>query len=145
MTATVGGRALAAVLALAVLSTALGARADEPISDRERDYALMITGWSVAAVGVVGFAVLGSLTLAEDAALTRECGTHCTPARASLLDTYAIGADISAATALAGAVIGAVFTVLWGADLTAELFVRPMLPMGQLGPGGLGLSLAGRF
>jgi hypothetical protein len=138
-------RVLALVLACAVAVGAVPARADEPISDRERDHALMITGWAVAAVGVVGFAVLGSLTLAEDAALTRECGTHCTPARASVLDTYAIGADVSAATALAGAVIGAVFTVLWGVDVSAELFVRPMLPMGQRGPGGLGLALAGRF
>ena len=57
---------------------------------------LAIVGFSVAGLGLVGFATFGSLTLVEDGALTAECATHCTAARASALDTYALVSDISA-------------------------------------------------
>lgn len=67
-----------------------------------------IAGFSVAAVGVVGFAVFGALTLTEDDALWQECGEMCPTSRTEALGLYAVATDISAAVALAGAVLGVV-------------------------------------
>lgn len=60
------------------------------------------------ALGLATFGVLGGLALAEDGALAAECGTSCSPARASTLDSLALGADISLGVGAALAVVGVV-------------------------------------
>lgn len=100
-----------------------------------------IVGFSIAAVGLVGFGVLGALTLSEDAALTNECGTHCTASRASMLDVYALGTDISAGVALAGAIVGVVGLVLApSAPAAASARVVP-----SFGPSHASLTITGVF
>ena len=103
---------------------------------------LAIVGFSFAGLGLIGFATFGGLTLSEDAALGAECGTHCTPARASTLDTYALIADISAAVSLVGAIVGVIgiFVAPSGSSSTATARVTP-----SVGPTSFGLSLAGSF
>lgn len=60
------------------------------------------------ALGLATFGVLGGLALAEDGALAAECGTSCSPARASTLESLALGADISLGVGAALAVVGVV-------------------------------------
>ncbi len=90
------------------------------------------------ALGLATFAVLGGLTLAEDQSLASECGTACSPARASTLESLALGADISLGIGAALAVVGVVllFTTNDGSGSSETAALR-------VGPGGL--SLEGTF
>lgn len=87
------------------------------------------------ALGLATFAVLGGLTLAEDQALASECGTACSPARASSLESLALGADISLGIGAALAVVGVVllFTTSDGSGTSETAALR-------VGPGGLRLE-----
>jgi hypothetical protein len=98
---------------------------------------LAIAGFSVAAVGLVTFAVFGSLALVEDQSLWNECGASCSASRTSDLQTFAIVADVGAGVAAAGAILGVVGLVIapWG---SSESVARV-----SFGPGGV--SLAGSF
>ncbi len=103
-----------------------------------------IIGFSVAAVGVVGAAIFGPLTLAEDASLASSpCGQAmtCSPADISTLQTYALLTDISFAVALAGAVAGTIlFFVIDTSGGSGETALR-VSPLAA--PGLAGLSIGG--
>jgi hypothetical protein len=72
---------------------------------------LAIAGFSIAAVGLVAFAIFGSLALVEDESLWSTCGTSC-EGRTGTLEAYTIVADVGAGVALAGALIGVLGLVL---------------------------------
>lgn len=73
---------------------------------------LAIAGFTVAGVGLVAFAILGGITLSEDARLRGSCGHACSDADTSLIGATGVGADVSAGVALAGAILGVVGLVL---------------------------------
>ncbi len=125
-----------------VTATGTEGEATAPTTPEDPTPVVAIAGFSIAAVGLLGFAVFGSLTLAEDAALTNECGTHCTASRASTLDVFAIGTDVSLGVALVGAVVGVVGLVLapHAAPSTTATRWSP-----SLGPSGAGLTVWGVF
>ena len=103
-----------------------------------------IIGFSVAAVGVVGAAIFGPLTIAEDSSIASSaCGmaATCTGDDLSTLRTYALMTDISLGVALAGAAAGTLlfFLIDTSADTeSAGLRVAPMA-----GPGLAGVTLGG--
>lgn len=71
-----------------------------------------IAGFSVAALGVVGFAVFGPLTLAEDGRLRGSCSPACSSSETELIGATSIASDVSLGVALAGAVVGVIGLVL---------------------------------
>ena len=95
---------------------------------------LAITGFSVAALGLVSFAIFGGLTLAEDARLDANCPGSCDT---SAIGTYALVADLSAALALTGAIVGVV-----GLFLPRP---SPSAPVVSLHFTGTGIALQGAF
>lgn len=88
---------------------------------------LAIAGFSVAAVGLVGFAVFGPWTLAEDGRLSSTCSPTCAPGDVELLRATSIASDVSLGVALAGAVVGVIGLVLpsGGSSDTARLLIGP--------------------
>lgn len=100
-----------------------------------------ITGFAIAAVGLVGFAILGPLTLVEDGNLA-DCSPVCSSARVSALEAFALGSDIALGTALAGAILGTIgiFIAPSGDNASASLSLTP-----TASPGGFGLSARGAF
>lgn len=72
---------------------------------------LAITGFTLAAAGLVTFAVAGGLTLSEDARL-ETCAPGCPSSEVSTLATAVIVADVGAAVALAGALLGVIGLVI---------------------------------
>lgn len=105
-----------------------------------------IAGFSVAALGVVGVAIFGGLTLAENGSLSSGCGAtrSCSASQTSTLQTMALLTDISFGVALAGAVVGTILLFVGGPSSgssdTASIEVTPLA-----GPGLAGLSLSGGF
>ena len=77
-----------------------------------RDDTLAIAGFSVAAVGLVGFAIGGGITLAEDASLRDTCAPICSSAQLETIGIARVIGDISAGVALAGAIVGVVGLVM---------------------------------
>jgi len=91
----------------------------------------------VGAAGLVTFAVLGGLALAEDSALASECGTACSPSRAANLETLGVGADVALGVGLGLVAVGVVLALVLPADApTVEV---------QAGTTGATLSVATRF
>lgn len=74
--------------------------------------ALAIAGFAVAGVGLVSFAVFGALTLSEADRLHGACSPNCTSSDTSLIGATGIVSDVSAAVALAGAVLGVIGLVV---------------------------------
>jgi hypothetical protein len=90
-----------------------------------------IVGFAFAAVGVVGAAVFGPLTLSTDGSLHDSCGAMhtCTPGQLSDLHTWAALTDGSFGLALAGAIVGGLFLLIDGVpgeSHTAALRVAPL-------------------
>lgn len=86
----------------------------------------------VGAAGLVAFGVLGGLALAEDDTLARECGTACSPSRASTLEALGIGADVSLGVGATLAALGVVLLFTTQADSEA--------PSVAVGPGSVSVS-----
>lgn len=88
-------------------------------------------GFSVAAAGVLTFAIAGGLALAEDHDLTDTCGKSCTDAQVAPLRHRTIAADVGLGLAIAGAATGLVFVLLNRDDGTeqpaAEAAVAPWI------------------
>lgn len=82
-----------------------------------------IAGFSIAAAGLVGAAVFGGLTLAEDADLDAACSPNC--GDVSQLQGFALATDISFAVALAGATVGLIFLIAGGGESNAQASVVP--------------------
>lgn len=86
----------------------------------------------VGAAGLVAFGILGGLALAEDDALANECGTACSPSRASTLEALGIGADVSLGVGASLAALGVVLLFTTQADAEA--------PAVAVGPGSVSVS-----
>lgn len=103
-----------------------------------------ITGFSIAALGVVGVAIFGALTLSENGSVSAGCGAtgSCNPGQIGTLQTYALLTDISFGVALAGAVVGTVLLFVGGSSETAaSAELAPGLRLAPLaGAGGSGAS-----
>lgn len=82
------------------------------VPPRGRDDTLAIAGFSVAAVGVVGFAIAGGITLAEDASLRDSCAPFCSSPQLETIGISRVIGDVSAGVALAGAIVGVVGLVM---------------------------------
>ena len=80
---------------------------------------LTITGFSVAGVGLVTFAVAGALVLSEDARLGA-CAPICGPGEVATLDASTITADVGLGVALVGAILGVVGLVVEGAGANTQ-------------------------
>lgn len=85
---------------------------EEPEVHVSEPNAVAIAGFSVAALGVVGFAVFGPITLAEDGRLRGSCSPSCPASEAELIGATSIASDVSLGVALAGAVVGVIGLVL---------------------------------
>lgn len=113
-----------------------------------------IAGFSVAAVGVIGAAVFGALTLSTNGDLSSGCGSSrtCDAGQINTLQTYALLTDISFGVALAGAAVGTILLFVGGGDsspdtraaLGSSLHLSPLAGASSAGPT-LGLVLDGSF
>ena len=94
--------------------------------DRGAGPAVAIAGFSVAAAGLISFAIFGGLTLSEDGRLD-SCSPACAPSQTDAIGTYALLSDISAAVALTGAIVGIIGLLLPApkASSTARLRLFP--------------------
>lgn len=96
-----------------------------------------IAGFSVAALGVVGFAIFGPLLLVEDQALWNECGASCASRRVSMLETWGILTDVSLGVALAGAVVGVIGLVVAPHAASTDSARLELRPWASTDAGGL--------
>jgi tetratricopeptide (TPR) repeat protein len=80
---------------------------------------LSITGFSVAGVGLVTFAVAGALVLSEDGRLGA-CAPICGPGEVATLDAATIAADVGLGVALVGAILGVVGLVVEGGGANTQ-------------------------
>ncbi len=103
-----------------------------------------IVGYSVAGLGLIGAAIFGPLTIAENSSLaSSSCGQAmtCTVDQTSTLTTYALVTDISFGVALVGAIAGTVlFFVIdtSGGSGQSSLRFSPLA-----GPGLAGINVGG--
>jgi hypothetical protein len=78
----------------------------------------------IGAAGLVSFAVMGSLALDEDSALTTECGTACPSDRVSTLNTLSLGADISLGVGAGLGIVGIILAVALPAESETRVDVQ---------------------
>lgn len=95
---------------------------------------LTITGFTLAGVGLVLFAVGGGLVLSEDARL-QGCTPICAPGEAATLDAATLVADVGLGATLLGGILGVIGLVLEGGS--GE-------PSGGAAPARAGISVRGR-
>jgi tetratricopeptide (TPR) repeat protein len=70
--------------------------------------------FAVAGVGLLSFAIVGGLALAEDSSLETTCGTSCSDAQVSTLGTLTIVSDVSWITAAVAATAGVILLLTVG-------------------------------
>ncbi len=93
--------------------------------------------FGVAGAGLMTFAIVGGLALAEDDALAGSCGVACTPAQLDTLGTLTLVADIGWVTALVAAVTGTVLVFTVGLPGDAPADTASIAPFLSLDGGGL--------
>ena len=105
-----------------------------------------LVAFGVGAAGLIAFATLGGLALAEESSVADGCGAtmSCTPAEVQAMDDLAIGADVSLAIGLAGVATGAILLIVdpprGGSSESASARV---MPFGHRE--GAGISVQGSF
>jgi tetratricopeptide (TPR) repeat protein len=106
-----------------------------------------VVAFSTGGLGLVGFALFGSLALAEDGSLASSCGADttrsCDDAALSDLRTFTVLADVFWPLALVGAGTGAV--LLWLHDGDGEEAEASVTVLPFVSPSGLGLVAGGAF
>lgn len=81
----------------------------------------------LGAAGLASFAVMGSLALVEDSALssgTDACGTACPPERVATLNTLGLGADISLGVGAGLGIVGIILAVALPAESETRVDVQ---------------------
>lgn len=78
----------------------------------------------LGAAGLASFAVMGSLALVEDSALTTECGTACPSERVATLNTLSLGADISLGVGAGLGIVGIILAVALPAESETRVDVQ---------------------
>ena len=78
----------------------------------------------LGAAGLASFAVMGPLALVEDSALTKECGTACSPERVATLNTLSLGADISLGVGAGLGIVGIILAVALPAESETRVDVQ---------------------
>jgi hypothetical protein len=78
----------------------------------------------LGAAGLASFAVMGPLALVEDSALSKECGTACSPERVATLNTLSLGADISLGVGAGLGIVGIILAVALPAESETRVDVQ---------------------